>query len=140
MNEEECFVVYQELVNLLQNQDMNWVVRLAAEEISTGIIEQNRQYLAVREYTYKEQLKILIGLIKQSIVDTALIENKVINFFASNQYFSNLTPDVTFVSNVIDEESFSINNQSINSKVERANELLNLLQRITEEIDDGTER
>ncbi|MEH1823245.1 MAG: hypothetical protein V7L31_29935 [Nostoc sp.] len=75
MNEEECQAFYQQLIRILREIEMNWVVQLATEEISIGtIVRHDTHDLAAKEYTQKERLKILISLIKQSIVDEVLIE------------------------------------------------------------------
>lgn len=141
MDERECQAVYQQLVSMLREIEMNWVVQLAAEEISAGtIVRQNTSDLAVREYTPKERLKILISIIKQSIVDTTLMEESVFKFFANNEYFANLNPSLKFTSDT-DEVNLNINNDdSLSSRVEEANNLLGLLERITEVIGDEAER
>ncbi|MEH2339445.1 hypothetical protein [Nostoc sp.] len=56
MNEEECQAIYLQLISILREIDMSWVVQLATEEISIGtIIRQNTLDLAAREYTQKER-------------------------------------------------------------------------------------
>lgn len=138
MNEEECQEIYQDLRNMLREIDMNWVVQLATEEISTGtIFRYNSSDLAAREYTPKERLKILINLIKQSIVDKVLTEQRVVEFFTNQEYFSNLNHNIRFASD-IDEDDFNINYDNVYSNLEPANALLILLERITEDIGDDT--
>ncbi|MFN6469780.1 MAG: hypothetical protein RMY36_008890 [Nostoc sp. SerVER01] len=141
MNEEECQATYQRLRSILLDIGLHWVVQLATEEISIGrIIRQNGDDLAAREYTPKERLKILINLIKQSIVDKVLIEERIIQFFDNNENFSNLNSNIAFASDIdeIDEGYFNINYDNVNSILEPANTLLRLLERITEDIEDDT--
>jgi hypothetical protein len=109
MNDEQCRMIYQELVKILRRQEMNWVVQLVAEEISIGIIvKPNDDNLTIRELTPQEKLKILVNYIKQSVVDGVLTEDEIVRFFYSNEYFEDLDPRIEFASNIESEDSFSL--------------------------------
>jgi hypothetical protein len=143
MNDEQCRMIYQQLVEILRRQEMNWVVQLVAEEISTGIIvKPNDDNLTIREFTPQEKLKILVNYIKQSVVDGVLTEYEIVSFFYSNEYFEDLSPRIGFASNIdIEDENYFYlrrdTNQNLYSQVEEAHSLNNLLMRILQDIDNA---
>ncbi|MEH2460109.1 hypothetical protein [Nostoc sp.] len=78
-----------------------------------------------------------MSLIKQSIVDKVLTEERVVQFFDNNENFSNLNPNIIFNYD-IDEGYYYINYDNVSSTLEPAYALLELLERITEDIEDDT--
>ena len=144
MNEQECQAAYEQLSEILRDIRMDWVVQLAAEGISTGEIcsESNENTrprkntlpdIQVGEYTAKEKVKILINYIKQAIVDTRLMQKKIVNFFDNQDWFENLNPSIAFTSDT-DEYSVFTHSDALEIKTQEAEELLELLEQLTRRI------
>lgn len=138
MTDAECREVYQQLVDMLGDQEMlegrqlNWVVEEVNQVIRAGeIIDEpsgssfrrsTREFITTREYTPQEALLLLIDAIDSVVVQTALIEREVTNFFRREGEEFNIPPDVRFVS----EEDARPTVLTYASAIDRAEQALTL--------------
>lgn len=83
MNEQECAVAYQELVEILNEFQLGWLVKRVADVIKKGktvIVQDNGQQHSRREikpYTHQKQLFLLIDAMERALVETAAMEVKI---------------------------------------------------------------
>jgi hypothetical protein len=159
MDNEQCREIYQQLIRILERENLDWVIDLATEDIDSGKVlkqKQNSQEnvqmslleqqenlttsvsergtnVVIREYTEKEKLRILIDIIKQTIVDTTLMESRVISFFQNSEYFMDMSAEIRFASNR--QETFSLSLDNIFKREKKAYELLDFLQELKKEVE-----
>ncbi len=86
MNEQECAVAYQELVEILNQFQLGWLVEKVADVIKRGkkvLVQDNGQkasHLEVEPLTNREQLFLLIDAIERALVETAAMEVEISDF------------------------------------------------------------
>ncbi|MEH2210209.1 hypothetical protein [Nostoc sp.] len=141
MSDEECREVYRQLVAMLNESQMNWVVEEVNEVVRAGeIIDKpvensyrrrslSREFITTREYTSQEALLLLIDAIHSVVVQTAFIEKEVTNFFRGEGEEFNISPDVRFVS----EEDSEPRVFTYSSAIDRAQQAL-ILERLIEQL------
>lgn len=97
MNEQECTVAYQELVEIINEHNLGWLVQRVHEAIERGkevFVQNNYQKTPVLEtkpYTEREKLFLLIDAIERTLVETAAIEVEISNFLIQEK----LEPKIT---------------------------------------------
>lgn len=163
MTEEECLILYNRLISLLRELDLNWVEELTKQEITFGkLVEQEEEYrpllyeiveeetkirsyrnkqsrLMTIEYSEAEKLKILLNFTKQAVADTALLEAKVIEYFSDSEFFSQDLSSVLFTDG--DDENpltHSLNRSNIAERKNSALLLKSLIDEALQDIDNGT--
>lgn len=86
MNELECAVAYQELVEMLNEVGMGWLVEKVADTIQRGktvAVRDNghrHSRLEIEPLTNLEQLFLLIDAIERALVETAAMEVEISEF------------------------------------------------------------
>lgn len=96
MNELECAVAYQELVEILNEFELGWLVERVADVIKRGktvIVQDNSQqpsHLRIEPYTDREQLFLLIDAVERALVETAAMEVEISDFLREQ----NLEPKI----------------------------------------------
>lgn len=96
MNEQECAVAYQELVEILNQSQLGWLVERVADVIRRGktvIVQDNSQqpsHLKVEPLTNREQLFLLIDGVERALVETAAMEVEISDFLREE----NLEPKI----------------------------------------------
>lgn len=105
MTDQECREVYQQLVAMLNESQMNWVVEEVNEVVRAGEIidkpvenysrrrSSSREFITTREYTSQQALLLLIDAIDSVVVQTAFIEKEVTNFFRREGEEFNISPE-----------------------------------------------
>lgn len=83
MDEQECLVAYLELVEMLNEVGLNWLVERVADTIKRGktvvVRDNGQQYsrLEIEPYTNRDQLFLLIDAIERALVETAAMEVEI---------------------------------------------------------------
>lgn len=97
MNEQECAVAYQKLVEILNEFRLGWLVERVGDVIKRGkivIVQSNSQQPSrlekVEPLTNREQLFILIDAVERALVETAAMEVEISDFLRSQ----NLAPKI----------------------------------------------
>lgn len=96
MNELECAVAYQELVEILNEFRLGWLVERVADVIKKGKTVTLQSYgqqpsrLEVEPLTNREQLFLLIDAIERALVETAAMEVEISDFLREQ----NLEPKI----------------------------------------------
>lgn len=96
MDEFQCAVAYQELVEILNEFGLGWLVRQVADVIKGGktvVVHQKGQkhsHLQTKPYTKQEQLFLLIDAIERALVETAAMETEISEFLIAQ----NLEPKI----------------------------------------------
>lgn len=141
MTDEECREVYRQLVAMLNESQMNWVVEEVNEVVRAGEIidkqvensyrrrSSSREFITTKEYTSQEALLLLIDAIDSVVVQTAFIEKEVTNFFRREGEEFNISPEVRFVS----EEDSEPRVFTYSSAIDRAQQAL-ILERLIDQL------
>ncbi len=96
MNEQECAVAYQELVEILNQFRLGWLVERVTDVIKRGktvfVQDKSQQpsHLKVEPLTNREQLFLLIDAVERALVETAAMEVEISDFLREE----NLEPKI----------------------------------------------
>ncbi len=139
MNDQDCSTVYDELVEILYQLKLGWVVEQVTNVISAGktieetVSGRKSPDLKLSYHTPKEQLLLLINSIEQAVVNTVEIELEVTQVLQHEMTASeHLKPEIQFVSS-FDKTSKPLQfpmelMTSRQAQVQRLRDLLNSLQ------------
>jgi hypothetical protein len=143
MTNENCREVFRQLVSMLNDREMNWVVDEANEVLRAGKLidepignssgKSSREFRTTREYTSQEALLILIDSIESVVVHTAFIEEEVTNFFRKEGERFKISPEVRFLSEEESEPTIFSYDSSI-YRAEQATQLERLLEQLRSEV------
>jgi hypothetical protein len=131
MNEQECAVAYQELVEILNHFRLEWLVERVADAARRGktvILQDNGQqssHLTVEPLTNQEQLFLLIDAVEQALVETAAMEVEISDFLREE----NLEPKIT-TSDGQQETVHDYRPEIVYSRKENADVLKKLLEEL----------
>ncbi len=161
MNREECVHVFRRLTTVLAENGMEWVSRQVLEQIRIGKTIQ-REIETLKEgrnaplfstsddysskltrgpkatfpvtipYQPDEQLELLINAIRQAIVDTADMEQHLINFIEEQE---EAPKRIMFYSDEPNSEPKLISADKIETRHERSKDLNELLESLRREIE-----
>jgi hypothetical protein len=160
MTAEECNIVYDTLVSTLDISGLQWIVSQVEEQLRLGKtvekeirtltegrsrdtlqgFEEYREHLRsgpkatfpiTIEYEPKEKLSLLIEAIEQAVIDTAEMENHIIEFFGKDLLS---LESVAFYPDEGDKETVSINRQSAASRHVHGANLKQLFEILRKEI------
>lgn len=160
MTTEECNIVYDTLIDILNKSGVGWIVSQVEEQLRIGKtvekeittltegrgrnmllgVEGYRERLrsgpkatfpVTIEYEAKERLSLLIDAIEQTVVDTAEMEGHILNFFGEE--FPALQ-GVEFYPDEVVRESISINRQSTALRQVHGLKLKQLLEDLRKEL------
>ncbi|MBD1904079.1 hypothetical protein H6F53_00980 [Trichocoleus sp. FACHB-832] len=93
MNEEDCFIAYRQLEEILHEFNLEWVTEQVAQSIHEGKnIEENQERNRTEEYSAQEKLLLLINAVEQAVVNTLEIETEMSRFLSAQE----LRPEVRF--------------------------------------------
>ncbi len=96
MNEQECLVAYQELVEILNELGGEWLLKRVNETIKRGktlVVRENGKQpsrLKTEPYTHREQLMLLIDAMERAFVVPAAMEVEISEFLKEQ----NLAPQI----------------------------------------------
>jgi len=91
------------------------------------------------EYTPTEKLKILLAFIKQAVVDTTLLEGKVLEYFGNRERFNRETLEITFTDGENDSSSHALRQENLQRRESSARRLKDLLEELLQGIDDDSQ-
>src|SRR3990172_6810157 len=161
MNEQECTQVYEQLINILNQSKLGWVAAQVEEQVRLGktvkkeietlkeshgvfdlfTADENPRsfkkgpkatFPVTVKYQSSECLKLLLDAIEHVAVNTADMENHVVNCFGSEM--GNWL-GISFESEEIDVAPISIDKQTVISRLENAKRLKELLNTLRIEIE-----
>ncbi|MEC4813961.1 MAG: hypothetical protein SAK29_11910 [Scytonema sp. PMC 1069.18] len=131
MDEQECAVVYQELVEILNEFGLGWLALQIADIVQRGktvVVYQNSQqnsYQETKPYTHQEQLFLLIDAIERVLVETAAMEAEISEFLVEQ----NLEPKI-IRSDGKQETVRDYSTSTVRSRKENADVLKELLEKL----------
>ncbi|BAY22635.1 hypothetical protein NIES2100_23980 [Calothrix sp. NIES-2100] len=86
MDEEDCFIAYRQLEEILDSFDLEWVTEQVDQTIREGKnIEENQGRNRTEEYSVQEQLLLLINAIEQAVVNTLEIATEMSRFLSAQE-------------------------------------------------------
>lgn len=104
MDEKDCLIVYEQLIEILQDLNIGWVVEQIEEVISSGkiieetILGRKTPDLKFTYFTPEEQLLLLIAGIEQVVLNTLDFETKIQASLEHEIKISQLKPELCFTS------------------------------------------
>ena len=136
--------IYQRLVNILEQQELPWIVQDVNRQIVVGKVtiptpEEKKAARGKRLNTYstsyssKERLELLISAIKYIIVNMALIEKEVLSFYFDPDQNQPRPQAIKFSSEVEHQDvSFTSTQQVVlrHTQVQKLGKLLDKLQEV----------
>ncbi len=139
MNDQDCSTVYDELLEILYQLELGWVVEQVTDVISAGktieekVSGRKSPDLKLSDHTPKEQLLLLINGINQAVVNTLEIEIEITQVLQHEITTSeHLKPEIQFISSFDKTRKplhFSIKNMTARqAKLKQLRDLLNHLQ------------
>lgn len=160
MTTEECNIVYDTLVDILNKSELGWIVSQVEDQLRIGKtvekeittltegrsrnallgFEEYREHLrsgpkatfpVTIDYDSKEKLSLLVDAVEQAVVDTAEMEKHILDFFGEE--LPSLE-SVEFYSDEVTREPISINRQSTASRQIYGSKLKLLLEDLRKEI------
>lgn len=160
MNEEESIHAFQRLTKILNESHMEWVSQQVSEQIQIGRTIQREietfkegkemplfstiddyssklmkgprvTFPVTVEYESNERLELLIDAIKQAIVDTAEMEQHLIDFIEKDE---RSPKNILFYADEPNSEPKSISKETISARYENTKLLNNLLETLRKEI------
>jgi hypothetical protein len=160
MTDEECRQLYERLTQLLQRLELNWVAELSRQETGIGkLVKQQEEYglisyrepgsrsrrrgpksLMTVEYTEPERLRLLLTFIKQAVVDTTLLESRLVNYFGDGNLFNQETSIVRFIDGEDDPSPHILSRDNFEARETHAHRLKELIAEILNEVDNGSQR
>lgn len=135
MTDAECHELYTSLEELLNELGLEWVNEIWNQEINIGQLTQrqeeyqsnfssrSRNSLMRIEYSESQKLKILLNIVEQAIVETALMEERIFECFVGIEQVNFSGED--------NSSSFSIMRNSSRD----VNHLRELIEQILEELE-----
>lgn len=86
MDEEDCFIAYRQLEEILDSFDLEWVTEQIGQTIREGKnIEENQERNRTEEYSAQEQLLLLINAVEQAVVNTLEIATEMSRFLSAQE-------------------------------------------------------
>ncbi|MBD2778054.1 hypothetical protein [Iningainema tapete] len=131
MDELQCAVAYQELVEILNEFELGWLALQVADVIKGGktvVVHQNGQkhsHLETKLYTEQEKLFLLIDAIERALVETAAMETEISEFLIAQ----NLEPKI-IRSDGRQETVRDYSPSIVHSRKENADALKELLEKL----------
>lgn len=143
MTDEDCGEVFRQLVSMLNDRQMSWVIdevnevlragKLIDEPVENSSKRSSREFRTTREYTPQEALLILIDSIESVVVHTAFIEKEVTFFFRREGQEFRISPEVRFLSEG-ESEPTVFSYASAIDRAEQATRLERLLEQLRSEV------
>ncbi len=104
MSEQDCLIVYDQLLDCLKDFNLGWVVEQVLDTVSAGktveetVLGRKTPDLKLSYYSPREQLLLLISTLEQVILNTLKFEAKVQTAIADEIKISELKPELCFIS------------------------------------------
>jgi hypothetical protein len=104
MNEQDCLIVYNQLLDCLKDYNSGWVVEQVIEGVSEGktieetISGRKSPDLKLSYYSAKEQLLLLISSLEKVVLNTIEFESKIQIVLAHEMKISQLKSELCFTS------------------------------------------
>ncbi|AUT01655.1 hypothetical protein CLI64_15370 [Nostoc sp. CENA543] len=133
MDEEDCFIAYRELEQILYEFNLEWVAEQVAQTIREGKnLEENEGINRTEEYSAQEQLLLLINAVEQAVVNNVEIAAEISRFLSVHE----LIPEIRFYpSDERGEELFVFAPGQIEERLSSARQLGDFLNNLRFEVE-----
>ncbi|MGB3535756.1 MAG: hypothetical protein WBA13_19840 [Microcoleaceae cyanobacterium] len=141
ISEQECLTVYDQLLDILKEFNLDWVIEQVNDIISEGkVLEQTvsgrkSPDLKLAYFSPKEQLLLLISAIEQVGLNTVEFEGKIQAALAHEMKVSQLQPEICFTYPLEKQEKkIKFIPESLSVRQAHAQQLQALLNQLKQEI------
>jgi len=161
MDSQECNKVFERLLHMLDKNKINWVVEQVKQQVQLGktiekeietLKHKEKEFAQLREddvyipkvkkgpkakfpvteeYTPNEKLNLLLDAIEQAIVNTADMENHLIEYFGSSLQ---KWEGINFYPDEPESKPISINLETISDRFDNSQYLRDLIIKLRREI------
>ena len=141
MNEQDCLIVYDQLLDCLNDCNQGWVMEQVIDGISAGktieetVYGRNSPDLKLSYYSAKEQLLFLISAIERIVLNTLEFESQIQTVLAHEMKIYQLKPELCFTSPFERKgELMKMNPDSLKNRKNQAKQLQLLLNQLKQEV------
>ncbi len=133
-NEQDCLAVYDQLLDLLNELGLAWIVDQVIDVVSTGktveeiVSGRKSPDLKLSYFSEEEQLLLLISALEKAILETLEIESEIQKMLSHEAAISDLKPELRFTSLLArPDKMLQFVPDSVEMRQQQANKLQDLL-------------